>query len=102
MAKTMLGRITRDDVEAALDTIRKAGAPARRRSTKFCLVVNLLHYPPRYVMQLAARQARRRAGHSREYSGAANRLLDALGYDVVVCGCGGEGTFAISNPPGIV
>lgn len=98
----MLDRISRDHVERALAAIRKDGVPASRRSTKFCLVVDRVHFAPKYVLAMAARHAFGRALRPDEFSGGpqTNTLLESLGYDVVACACGGEGGLVISNPPG--
>lgn len=84
--------ITRVDVQNAIEGIRRDGIPRGRGSTRFCLVVDSAHYPPKYVVALAARSKLGRQLRPDEFSGGAqtNDMLTALGLTVVACKCGGS------------
>lgn len=84
-------KITRAHVESALEEIQREGVPAGRGSTRFCLVVGARHYPPKYVVALAAKAKLGRQLRPDEFSGGAqtNGVLAALGLKVVECRCGG-------------
>jgi 5-methylcytosine-specific restriction protein B len=78
-------------VRAAVKQIEREGVPKRRRSTKFCLLVGSRHYPPKYVLALAVRNATGKPLLPTDHSGGAetNDRLLALGLHVVACDCGG-------------
>ncbi|MEZ4234403.1 MAG: hypothetical protein R3B89_34835 [Polyangiaceae bacterium] len=84
--------VTRDDVEQAISSVLREGFPAARKSTKFCLVANGAHLPPKYVLGVAAKNSVGRELKPDEFYGGAqtNELLRSLGFEVKVCGCGGK------------
>ena len=96
----MLPSVSASDVHAAIDYIDCDGVPAGRGSTKFCLVVGSRHYPPKYVVALAARRALGRELRPDEFSGGAqtNVLLETLGFEVASCVCGGAQITPIRVP----
>lgn len=67
------------------------GADLRRAATRFCLVDEQRHYPPKYVVSLAVQQAFGTRLKPSSFSGGAetNGLLRRLGFDVLACTCGG-------------
>jgi len=46
-----------DHVRDTLVAVRHEGVPRGRGSTKFCLVVDQVHFPPKCVVALAAQRA---------------------------------------------
>ncbi len=84
--------LKRSHVEEALSEIRADGVPDRRASTKFCLVDNGQHFPPKYVVGLASERAAGRKLRPDEFSGGVetNQVLGALGFEIVECNCGGR------------
>lgn len=72
--------------------IKQVGVPAGRGSTKFCLVSDGVHYPPKYVLALAARHVLGRELRPDEFSGGpqTNAVLTDLGFSVISCPCGGR------------
>jgi hypothetical protein len=87
----VLPDVSTADVRAAIARLDREGLPAGRGSTKFCLDVGGRHYPPKYVVALAARRALGRELRPDEFSGGAqtNELLERLGFAVMPCNCGG-------------
>jgi hypothetical protein len=84
--------ITRADVLAAIASVKREGVPAGRGSTKFCLLVDGEHLPPKYTVALAARRLLGRELRPGDFSGGsqANAVLEALGFVVLTCTCGGS------------
>lgn len=84
--------LTADDVESALEEIRRRGVPALRRSRDWCLVdSDGRHFPPKYVVSIACR--RLLAGEElpfHQFNGGeqTNSVLRRLGYDVISHQCG--------------
>ena len=85
-------KISQSHVNAAVKEIDLEGVPKRRRSTRFCLQVGVRHYPPKYVLALAVRNATGKTLLPADHSGGAetNHRLAALGYQIVKCSCGGS------------
>jgi hypothetical protein len=50
-------QITKQHVLNALDEIDRVGIPRNQRSTKFCVVFNGVHYPPKCVLKRAYKSA---------------------------------------------
>jgi len=74
--------------------IDEQGVPNRRKSTKYCLIHKHRHYPPKYVISVAARYAiGTELGHHDFYggkgSGCANQFLRNRGFQIAECQCGG-------------
>ncbi len=80
-------RITKSHVQDALQQIDRHGVPKTRRSTRFCLIHNGGHYPPKYVIALAVQHATGRSLKPDEHSGGAetNSRLRKLGFTVEAC-----------------
>ena len=97
---TALPRITAGAVADAVGQIARDGISAGRGSTKFCLLLEGRHYPPKYVVALAAHVVLGRALRPNEFSGGpqTNALLNSLGFDVVACSCGGTGGVPAGRP----
>ena len=87
----VLRSIKASHVTDALHSIRRDGVAKGRGSTKFCLLRDGVHFPPKYVVAEAARRSLGRALRPDELSGGpqTNELLKGLGFDVVACPCGG-------------
>ena len=81
---------SRAHVKAAVKEIDRDSVPKRRKSTKFCLQVGTRHYPPKFVLALAVRNATGKSLLPTDHSGGAetNTRLEALGYTIVECSCG--------------
>jgi hypothetical protein len=77
-------QITADHVLAAIAEIDRVGVPPGRESTWYHLVYQGRHYPPKYVVSLAAKYALGQELHPSIFSGGAetNSFLRELGYDV--------------------
>ncbi|MGD0679732.1 MAG: hypothetical protein ABSC94_30470 [Polyangiaceae bacterium] len=88
----VLPAISDSDVRSAVRRIDKDGVPPGRGSTKFCLVFEGCHYPPKYVLALAARNAVGRDLLPDEFSGGeqTNGLFRAIGFEVARCSCRGS------------
>jgi hypothetical protein len=80
-------RFTKSDVKHALQQIDRHGVPRNRRSTRYCLIHNGRHYPPKYVLALAVQRATGRALQPHEHSGGVetNSRLRELGFTVEAC-----------------
>jgi hypothetical protein len=80
-----LTRITRDAVLTAIQEIDSRGVPAGRQASRFDLVYEGRHYPPKYVVGLAHKYATGQELSPQEYSGGAqtNSVLTRLGFDVI-------------------
>jgi len=93
-----LSAVSAGAVRTAAKLVLRDGVPAGRGSTRFCLVVDAAHLPPKYVLGLAARTVLGRELRPDEFSGGpqTNSILASLGFSVVACGCGGT---ARSAPP---
>ncbi len=94
LARMGLDAITKSDVLAAVRLIRSDGVPHGRGSTKFCLVIEEDHLPPKYVLALAARRSLGRVLSPQEFSGGqqTNGVLEGLGFEVLACSCKGDAT----------
>lgn len=77
-------KLKRAHVQAALKRIDRDGVPPRREATRFQLVVGGKHYPPKYIVSLAAQEATGRKLRPDEFSGGfeTNSVLEALGYKI--------------------
>jgi hypothetical protein len=80
-------KITKAHVQNALKEIDRHGVPRNRRSTRYCLIHNGKHYPPKYVLALAVQHATGRSLKPDEHSGGAetNSRLRKLGFTVEAC-----------------
>ena len=86
------GNIEHHHVVAALDQIDRTGLPSeRRRSRKYCLVHQQRHYPPKYVLSLANQFANGAILSPGVFNGGpeTNAFLQARGFRIVLCSCGG-------------
>ncbi len=83
-----LPAIDKDDVLSALDFIDSHGVPSNRKSTKFGLIHNGRHYPPKYVCALAAANRTGKEPTPEECSGGeqTNGPLRRLGFTIETCG----------------
>ena len=85
--------VRKTHVEAAIKEIERNGVPKKRRSTRFCMKVGKRHYPPKYVLSLAVRNATGQTLLPEDHSGGVetNGRLETLGFEIVVCPtrCGG-------------
>jgi len=84
--------ITRDHVLKAIHEIDEVGVPDHRKSTGYCLIHEQRHYPPKYVISVAARYAIGRELEPNEFYGGegrdcANIFLRSRGFKVVECKC---------------
>jgi len=84
--------IARDHILKAMHEIDELGVPDRRKSTDYCLIQEQKHYPPKYVISLAAKYAIGRELRPNEFyggegSGCANVFLRSRGFEVVECKC---------------
>ena len=84
--------ISRNHVLEAMHEIDELGVPDRRKSTGYCLIHKQRHYPPKYVISLAAKYAVGRELGPHEFyggegSGCANVFLRSRGFEVVECKC---------------
>jgi predicted restriction endonuclease len=81
--------ITREDVQCAVETIRKNGIPETfSTATDYVLVIDGEWFPPKAVIALAAERVAGRVLVSSDFSGGdgpgqANRVLRRLGFEVV-------------------
>jgi MoxR-like ATPase len=76
--------IRRQHVEAAIREIDINGTPMERESTKFDLVIDGKHYPPKYALSLAAKIATGTELDPAQFSGGSetNEFLESLGFEV--------------------
>lgn len=84
--------IARDHILKAIHEINELGVPDRRKSTNYCLIYEQMHYPPKYVISIAARYATGEELGPHEFyggegSGRANMFLRSRGFEVVECKC---------------
>ncbi len=84
---TLLASLKRADILSAIREIDASTVPKNRRSTGFCVSYDGRHYPPKYVINVAAGPQLRPHG----FSGGpqSNELLQALGFEIAPCACGG-------------
>ena len=84
--------ITRQHILAAIATIRKEGVPDERQSTKYCLVFEGAHLPPKYVVSLAHCAATGKELPSTYFNGGTetNSFLEIRGFETIPCRCGGR------------
>lgn len=77
--------ITRQHALQAIKLIQSEGVPIKRESTKFDLVFESKHYPPKVVLSYANVFANGETLHQSEFSGGdeANRYLAKLGFQVI-------------------
>jgi len=84
--------IARDHILKAIREIDERGVPDTRESTNYCLIHEQRHYPPKYVISIAARYA---TGEELWYHnfqggegyGRANEFLRSRGFEVAQCKC---------------
>jgi hypothetical protein len=76
--------IRAEHVPAAIAEIERNGVPPSRRSKRYHLVYRGRHYPPKYVVSLAARHATGRALPSQTFCGGpeTNTRLWNLGFKI--------------------
>ena len=76
--------ISRINVLAAIEHIKKEGVPSSRQSTRYFLVHDDRRYPPKYVVSQAVKDATGRALDPQEFSGGfeTNSLLRQMGFSV--------------------
>ncbi|MEJ5370261.1 MAG: hypothetical protein WHT08_18275 [Bryobacteraceae bacterium] len=98
-----LPHITREDVDYALSYIDLHGVPPDRKSTKFCLIYEGRHYPPKYVYALAADHRTGKTLHPEEFSGGkqTNIPLARLGFQIQKCHRCHPAISARRKPPAI-
>lgn len=86
-----LPSISAASVRNAVARVHRDGVPKGRGSTKFCLVLDGSHFPPKYVLALAARDQLGRDLRPDEFSGGpqTNAVLTDLGFTISACSCGG-------------
>jgi hypothetical protein len=79
-----LPMISRGNVLAGIERIRREGVPAQRQSSRYSLVHKGRRYPPKYVVSLAVEDANGRALDPEEFSGGVetNSLLRKLGFAI--------------------
>lgn len=77
--------ISRTDVLAAIERIRKEGVPPARQLRKYSVVHDGRHYPPKYVVSLAVENATGQALDAQEFNGGVetNSCLGQLGFSMV-------------------
>lgn len=80
----MIPSISHHDVLAAIDRIRREGVPPRREATRYALIHEGRHYPPKYVVSLAVENARGIPLKPEEFSGGAetNSFLEKLRFEI--------------------
>ncbi len=87
----MFDYIKRANIQDAIKQIDEQGVPVKRRSTKYCLVENERHYPPKYVIRVAHKIVKGEPPR-KGYSGGkpTNNFLKSLDFNnIQECGCGG-------------
>jgi 5-methylcytosine-specific restriction enzyme B len=88
--KEAVKSITSAHVKRALSQINLGPIPRNRRSTKWCLKVGNVRYPPKYVLSLAVENS---IGHKlspSDHSGGdhTNKVLRSLGFEIISCSGG--------------
>ena len=85
--------ITREHILKVLDGLKGQNIPDDRRSRIYCLEHEGGHYPPKYVISLAAANATGHELHPSQFNGGAetNSFLKSRHFTVIRCGleCGG-------------
>jgi hypothetical protein len=80
----VLTKITRADVEWAIDQVRQQNwVPRRRNSTKYSLSYDGRDYPPKYLVMLAGKHATGEMLAPTDHSGGehdSNKILRDLGF----------------------
>ena len=84
--------IARDHILKAIHEIDELGVPDRRKSTNYCLIHEQRHYPPKYVISIAAKYATGEELWHHNFQGGegygrANEFLRSRGFEVVECKC---------------
>ena len=76
--------ITAEHVVAAMAEIRAAGSPSTRSSRGYSIVYEGEHFPPKYVVSLAAKYAVGRELRPNQFNGGqeTNSFLRGLGFDI--------------------
>lgn len=92
--------LTRAHVLAAIEQIRRQGVPPHRDSTRYCLVLDGQHFPPKYVISLGCKQMTGFEHPALFFNGGAetNEALRHLDFTIVDCHCGGLRS-PIAKPP---
>ncbi len=77
--------ISREHVLEAIKEIKTTRVPYRRESTKFYLIYDEEHFPPKYVISLANKFANGRELEPSQFSGGyeTNSFLRKLGFEIV-------------------
>lgn len=83
--------LNRQHVLAAINRCLSEGFPRKRRSTKHCLVYDGRHFAPKYIISEACRAFYPDGLDPDLFSGGpeTNQVLEALGFHVELCQCGG-------------
>jgi len=78
------GNILKKHILDAVDIINKEGIPKKRKSKKFDLVIDIKHYPPKYVISKANEIVNREPLNTELYSGGeeSNNFLLRLGFKI--------------------
>lgn len=79
------GEIKASDVRRAAAQIHREGVPRGRRSTRYDVVVEGRHLPPKYVLSVACQLATGRQLDPGDFTGGAeaNGFLRQLGFSIV-------------------
>lgn len=90
--KMAIPKISKADVEFALERIDREGIPKLQRSKKWCLVLGGAHYPPKYVYELAVEHLTGERLLPNKHSGGpeTNHRLSDAGFVIARCACGGN------------
>ncbi len=77
--------LTRQHILKAIARIERQGVPKGRRSTKYHLLHNGRHFPPKYVISLANKFAHGKELSPEQFSGGdqSNRFLLRLGFQII-------------------
>lgn len=85
--------IKKKHIEEACDAVIQGQEiiPTRRKSTDHCMVFQGIHFPPKFVISLAAKYANEKELPASQFSGGpeTNNFLLQRSFDVVECTCGG-------------
>jgi hypothetical protein len=78
--------LVQSHVLAAIKRIDREGVSPRRESTRYVLLYEGRHYPPKYVLSLAAEEATGQALNPQDFSGGreTNDILRDLGFEIFV------------------